>query len=582
MSAQQVQYYAALKGISSTPASAKPAAPTASAPSSAPSSGTTAAPKKPSGADARKAQKAARAAQLTAAAVPQAVAVIDPATRNFGYIPLIRSEGERTTRNYVEIKDLEKYCGQTVWIRARLHNVRNQGKKSAFCVLRQSFNTVQLTAFVAKAVDDKPLAISAEDIGFLAGIPKESIIDVQATVVSVEKPIQSCTQRNIELHPAKVYCVSMSEQLPFQIDDAARPDPDEYAHGDAKLPEAAAAELAAEGDKRQETRVLQDTRLDYRWIDLRTPANQAIYRVQSMVGLLFREFLAKRDFIEIHTPKLIGAASEGGAAVFKLEYFGRPAFLAQSPQFYKQTAVCADLERVFEVGSVFRSENSNTHRHLCEFIGLDMEMTFKEHYYEVLDVIGDMFVYIFEEMEKRCAAELEAIRVQFPCAPLKFNKETLRFPYSEGVALLNAAGENLGPTDDINTAQEKKLGGLVKEKYGVDFFIMDKFPADVRPFYTMLDPKDPRFTNSYDAFIRGEEILSGAQRINEPNMLIERLKAKGVEPESVKSYVDCFRHGAPPHAGCGVGLERVTMLYLGLGNIRRTSMFPRDPRRLTP
>ena len=160
--------------------------------------------------------------------------------------------------------------------------------------------------------------------------------------------------------------------------------------------------------------MLQDTRLNYRVIDLRTPANQAIFRVQSAVCELFREALRRKDFVEIHTPKLIGGASEGGASVFKLDYMGQPACLAQSPQLYKQMAIEADMDRVFEIGPVFRAENSNTHRHLCEFTGLDMEMTIKEHYSEVLDVLNDLFLHMFDGLNERFKHELEVVNAQHP------------------------------------------------------------------------------------------------------------------------------------------------------------------------
>lgn len=258
------------------------------------------------------------------------------------------------------------------------------------------------------------------------------------------------------------------------------------------------------------------------------------------------------------------------------------AFLAQSPQFYKQMVVCGDFERVFEIGSVFRAENSFTHRHMTEFIGLDLEMAFEEHYHEVLDVLDELFVHIFTGLETQFAADLEIVHRQYPFEKFEFLPKTLRLEYKDAVALLRENGVEMGDYDDLTTEIERKLGQLVKEKYKTDFFMLDKFPLEVRPFYTMPDPKNPKYSNSYDFFMRGEEILSGAQRIHDADFLIERAKAHGVDPESIKSYVDAFRMGAPPHGGGGIGLERVIFFYLNLGNIRRTSLFPRDPKRLTP
>ena len=329
--------------------------------------------------------------------------------------------------------------------------------------------------------------------------------------------------------------------------------------------------------------VNQDTALNYRWVDTRTPANQAIFRIQSGVCLLFREYFYKLDFIEIHTPKLIGGASEGGSNVFTLKYFNQPACLAQSPQFYKQmTAACGGFERVFEIGPVFRAEDSNTHRHLCEFTGLDFEMAIYEHYYEVLDVMGNLFTYIFDGITDRYSNELNIISQQYPIEPLKYLRPTLRITFEEGITMLNDAGIIASYDEDISTPQEKALGKIVKDKYNTDFYIMDKYPLSARPFYTMPDPINKKYSNSYDLFIRGEEIVSGAQRIHDVDLLIERANALNIPIPTIQSYIDSFKHGVLPHAGGGIGLERVVMLYLGLKNIRKTSMFPRDPSRLAP
>ena len=242
----------------------------------------------------------------------------------------------------------------------------------------------------------------------------------------------------------------------------------------------------------------------------------------------------------------------------------------------------AGLERVFEIGPVFRAENSNTHRHMCEFVGLDLEMTIKDHYHEVLEVFSDLFIYIFDGLKERYAKELAIINEQHPFEPLKYNKPSLVITFEEGVKMLKEAGATQEPEDDLNTENEKWLGRLVKEKYDTDFYILDKFPLGVRPFYTMPDPNDKRWSNSYDMMIRGEEIVSGAQRVHDPNLLIQRMNELGVPQESMRTYIDSFRLGALPHGGGGIGLERVVMLYLGLGNIRKASMFPRDPKRLYP
>ncbi|OMO76085.1 Aspartyl/Asparaginyl-tRNA synthetase, class IIb [Corchorus olitorius] len=329
-------------------------------------------------------------------------------------------------------------------------------------------------------------------------------------------------------------------------------------------------------------RVNQDTRLDFRVLDLRTPANHGIFRIQSQVGITFRQFLVSEDFVEIHTPKLLAGASEGGSAVFKLDYKGQPACLAQSPQLHKQMAICGDFKRVFEVGPVFRAEDSYTHRHLCEFTGLDVEMEIKKHYSELMDMVDRLFVTIFDSLNERCKKELEAVGKQYLFEPLKYKPNTLRLTFEEGVQMLKDAGMEVDPLGDLNTEAERKLGQLVLEKYDTEFYILHRYPLAVRPFYTMPCYDNPLYSNSFDVFIRGEEIISGAQRVHEPELLAERSKACGIDLKTISSYLDSFRYGVPLHGGFGAGLERVVMLFCGLGNIRKTSVFPRDPRRIVP
>lgn len=533
--------------------------------------------------DPKEARKAARAAEEAARLKEKAEAAKKFAAL-FGKSELIQST-THLSRPYIQVSDLSADLdGKSVVVRARVATTRKKGKL-AFVVLRGNAHTVQ---GIASASEEIP----KEMIDFIGSVSCESIVDVEATVTKAAQPVTSTTKQDIELQITKFHIVSEATGLPFVLEDAARPD-------------------TAEGVK-----INFDTRLNCRWLDMRTPASNALFKLQSRVGQYFRQFLIDNDFVEIHSPKLIATASEGGANVFKLDYFGRNAFLAQSPQLYKQMSVQGDLPRVFEVGPVFRAENSNTHRHLTEFVGLDVEMVLNEHYYEVLDVAESLFFYIFTNLLKH-KSELEAINTQYPFEPLVFQipeelckslgvgviddkveptdpycakirnntMRMLRIPYANCIELLNTAlpdEEKLQPTDDINTANEKKLGGLIKERYGVDFFISDRFPSVCRPFYTMPCPDDTRFTNSYDMFIRGEEISSGAQRIHDSELLLARAKELGVDLTPIKDYVDSFRLGAWPHGGFGIGLERVVMLYLGLKNIRFASLFPRDPARITP
>jgi len=482
----------------------------------------------------------------------------DVSAGNYGVSPMNQSRDKPDFR-FIDVSVLSsKLNEQSVWIRARLHTSRAKGKQ-CFFVLRQQQYTVQCISFVSEDT-------SKQMIKFLSRISKESIVDVYATVKKAPSKIESCTQHDVEMQVKKCFVMSPAvPQLPLQIEDASR-------------------RVTAEDEKEGlSITVNQDTRLDNRVLDLRTPTNQAIFRIESGVCRLFRDTLSQQGFTEIHTPKIIGCASEGGANVFKVSYFKGSAYLAQSPQLYKQMAIAADFGKVFTVGGVFRAEDSNTHRHLAEFVGLDMEMAFQHHYHEVIDTIGNMFTQIFKGLRDNYAKEIETVSAQFPAEPFKFLDPPLRLEYAEGVAMLRAAGVHMEDEEDLSTPNEKLLGRLVRQKYDTDFYILDKFPLAVRPFYTMPDPVEPeKWSNSYDMFMRGEEILSGAQRIHDPDFLCQRAAAHGIAIDTIQAYVDSFRYGCPPHAGGGIGMERVCMLYLGLDNIRKTSMFPRDPKRLTP
>merc|ERR1719253_1764720 len=415
---------------------------------------------------AKERQKAEKAAKRAArAAAEEAAKRIDPVTyldvaEEAGYAPLgdmatVMSRA-RSGRAFASVRDVggpnagaRHGPGSTVWLRGRVQSLRAKGG-SCFLVLRQdAFDTVQAVFFKDKADPDG----SAAMLRYLKSLTVESVVDLEGTVAPAD--VKSCSVRDAEVVLRRVHAVSAADAaLPFQVEDAAR----------------SAAEVdASQGTDRPHPRLGQELRLDHRWLDLRVPAHNAVLRVKSGVCQLFREALYARGFVEIQTPKLIAGESESGAGAFTTDYFGQEACLAQSPQLYKQMAVASDLDRVFEVGPVFRAENSNTRRHLCEFTGLDLEMAIHEHYGEALEVVHAVFKHIFEQLEVRWAR-------------------------------------------DLTGAQELALGAVVKEKYGTDFFMLDKYPADIRPFYTMPDPDDARFSNSYDMFLRGQEICSGAQR----------------------------------------------------------------------
>lgn len=454
----------------------------------------------------------------------------------------------------------EELKDQTVLIRGRAQAIRAVGKKMAFLVVREKGFTVQCVLTVA------PDLVSPQMVKFANALSRESFVDIEGIVSVPGVAITGATQQ-VEVQVRRLYCVNKAmPTLPINIEDAARSDVE--------------IDKALEAGE-QLVRVNQDTRLNFRILDLRTPAKQGIFRIQHQVGKIFRRFLEDEDFVEVHTPKLIAGSSEGGSAVFKLDYKGTPACLAQSPQLHKQMSICGDFGRVFEIGPVFRAEDSFTHRHLCEFTGLDVEMEIKEHYSEVMDIVDRLFVEMFDSLNK-CQKELDAIGKQFPFEPLKYLRKTLRLTFQEGVQMLKEAGVEVDPLGDLNTESERKLGKLVLDKYGTEFYILHRYPLAVRPFYTMPCYDDKAYSNSFDVFIRGEEIISGAQRVHIPELLATRAEACGIDVNTISTYIDSFRYGAPPHGGFGVGLERVVMLFCGLKNIRSTSLFPRDPQRIAP
>lgn len=354
-------------------------------------------------AEAKAAAGGAETAQ-TQAKAPTSTEGDEELSHLYGDAPLIQSKF-MTDKAYRQINEInEARVGQNIWLRARVANSRAVGK-GCFLVLRQGMATVQAVMFQGTTV---PKAM----VKYSTGISLESVIDVLAEVTKPDTPIQSVSTKHIELNVLEIHVVSRAQDLPFLVDDAAR------------NPEYAAAN--------QLPVVNQDTALNFRWIDIRTPANQAIFRIQSGVCQLFREYFIGRNFIEIHTPKLIGGSSEGGANIFKLKYFDQPACLAQSPQLYKQmSAACGGFDRVFEIGPVFRAEDSNTHRHLCEFTGLDFEMAIYEHYYEALDVMGEMFNFIFDGISERYSHELATISQQYPFEPIEYLRPPLRIDYTE-------------------------------------------------------------------------------------------------------------------------------------------------------
>lgn len=463
--------------------------------------------------------------------------------------------------------------GKEVVFRARIHHLRKMSSKFVFFMFRQQLATIQGVllehADISKYMLYWAEHLDAETVVLVRGIlqePKAKQGEVLgATIHDVE----------VSVHAMHVEA-AVTDHLPFNVNEAevskAEVDHD-LARGENK-----------EGHNR--VRISDRTRLNNRVIDLRTTASQGIFRLQSGICNIFRQQLDSEGFIEIHTPKLQGGATESGASVFKIDYFGRGAFLAQSPQLAKQMAISADFGKVYEIGAVFRAENSNTYRHLTEYTGLDLEMQIDEHYHEVLRVLDRTFKSIFKGIYERYRPEIEIIKKHFPHEDLVWLDETPVLPFAQAVRMLNETGwtdENGNPLDeneDLGTRDEVQLGRVIKQKLGTDYYILDKFPVNARPFYAMPDPNDPTVTNSFDIFCRGQEILSGGQRIHDAEMLLEKMRKLKVDPQTMEEYIQGFQWGAPPHGGGGIGLERILMLMMSLGNIRHASMFPRDPKSL--
>ncbi|KAI5290619.1 hypothetical protein KEM54_000994 [Ascosphaera aggregata] len=480
----------------------------------------------------------------------------------YGDLPMMQSEN-RPGNKYTKLADItEDMKGKEVIFRARIHNIRRMGPKLVFILFRQQITTIQ------GVLHEKAGEISTVMVHWAEHLPLGSIVKVRAIICEAAVPVQKTDFHTIELDIQTLHAIARREEpIPFTIYEADLIAPDEE---------------EPEGIRR--SHIPDRTRLVNRIVDLRTQVGQAIFRLQSGIGNCFRSALGERGFMEIHTPKLQGSATESGASVFKVDYFGRNAFLAQSPQLSKQMAIAADFEKVYEIGAVFRAENSNTHRHLTEYTGLDLEMAIEEHYHEMLETIDYVIKRVFQELFIQYRNEIDILKGQFPCEDLVWKEETPIIRFADAIKMLNEYGwrkedgTELLETEDFGTRDEIRLGELMKDKYGTDYYIVDQFPAAVRPFYTMPSPHDSRFTNSFDIFVRGQEITTGGQRIHDPKMLEARMRETDIEPTTMEDYLKGFQWGAPPHAGAGIGLERMLMLMFKLGNIRLASMFHRDPK----
>ncbi len=434
------------------------------------------------------------------------------------------------------IADLRKSIGQKVVVEGFLQTLRDQ-KKMQFLILRDPTGLVQAAHY-------RP---NNEELGGqISALTVESALRITGTVV--ENAIVKLNGLEIQVEGVDVLGRAESP-VPF--------------------------------DPFGETLPMVDFRMDWRYLDLRRPENLLIFQVGTTAEAAMREYWLKNRFIEIHSPKILGAPSESGAELFEMTYFERKAYLAQSPQFYKQMAMAAGFERVFEIGPVFRADPSFTSRHMTEFTGVDMEMAWVESHEDVMAFQERWLQYTLQrvkdthgdEIKARLGHEIRVPEVPFP-----------RLTMKEAVEILKGLGytpprEKKG---DIDPEGERKLAAYIKEKHDHDFVFLTNWPITVRPFYHMRLDDDPTLTRSFDLIANGLEITTGAQREHRYDVLAKQAQEKGLRLKPIQFYLDFFKFGCPPHGGFGLGLARTLMAMLGLQNIREAVFIFRGPTRLNP
>mgnify|MGYP000446803586 FL=1 len=322
-----------------------------------------------------------------------------------------------------------------------------------------------------------------------------------------------------------------------------------------------------------------DKRMDWRFLDLRRPEMNLVFRIQTTIENTWRQYWVENGFVEIHSPKLMASPSESNAELFKLEYFEGHAYLAQSPQFYKQMAMTSGLGRVFEIGPVFRADPSFTSRHATEFVSVDIEVSWIDSHEDVMAIQEQLLQRAIQAVKDAHGDEILArfgVEVQVPSIPFP------RIALADAVDIIKSRGHEIARGGDLDPEGERQIAAHVQEKFGHEFVFVTDYPATVRPFYHMRHEDNPALTKSYDLIWRGTEITTGAQREHRLDVLIEQVKQKGLEPEGLQTYLDFFKYGAPAHGGFGMGLIRVLMLLLHQPNIREVGYLFRGPNRLEP
>lgn len=431
--------------------------------------------------------------------------------------------------------------GQQVKIQGFVENLRD-GKSMAFLVVKDITGVMQVTVEKEKAPG-------------VAEVVSQLTLDSVVTVIGQAAENEYVKLGGIEILPEQILIESLAEALPINR-----------------------KEIPATKKRKAVERSSIDQRIDYRWVDLRTEENQMLFKVQTCLVAAMREFLLQRKFVEIHTPKLIGAASESGSEVFEVKYFDRNAYLAQSPQFYKQMAMASGLERIFEVGPVFRAEKSFTSKHTTEFTGFDLEFSYIESFRDVMKMEEELLTYALTVVKEKYGDDIERL------FGLPLTVPTTPFPVVTLRELYDGLEKDFGYTvdecekGDLTTEAEKLSYDWVKKHYNHEFLFVTDYSAEKRAFYHMRDENG--VPQGYDLIWRGVEITTGAQREHRYEVLKKQAEEKGLA-EDVKFYLEFFRYGCPPHGGFGLGVDRLTMLLLGMG-IKEVMFLFRGPNRLTP
>lgn len=421
------------------------------------------------------------------------------------------------------------YVGKTVKMNGAVHNVRDMGEV-AFVILRKAEGLVQCVYEEGKTNFN------------LKNLKEEAAVEVVGEVALEERAPQGF---EIRLREVRVLS-EPAEAMPIAVN-------------------------------KWKMGVSLETRLGLRPVSLRNVRERAKFKVQEGVVRGFREFLSSQGFTEVHTPKIVSRGAEGGANVFRLNYFNKKAELGQSPQFYKQMMVGV-FDRVFEVAPVFRAEKHNTTRHLNEYIGLDFEMGYIDSFVDVMVMETGFLKYTMELLKKEYKNELNILGVELPTID---RIPQVRFDEAKELVSEKYDRKIRNPFD-LEPEEEVLIGRYFKEEYDSDFVFVTHYPSKKRPFYAMDDPSDGRFTLSFDLLYKGLEITTGGQRIHDYQMILDKMEKRGMDPEDIKDYLMIFKYGMPPHGGLGIGLERLTMRLLDEQNVRETSLFPRDVTRLEP